>query len=200
MNEIPVEDVEGAIQATYEATVLARGPVAESIARRQARRTARLIAVAARLEEELGTDAPEVIALRQRIEGREPARVALGRRAERERRRSRLEKGQWMVYGRVVHESREPAVGVRVRLFDKDREFDDLLGETRVDEYGDFFIGPYEIEDFLEAEDPEKDQRPELYVKVYGARNRLLYDGSTHPLIEAGQVEYMEIVLPEQDE
>jgi hypothetical protein len=198
MTDLPIEDGEGAIRDAYEGLVRGRGPVAESIANRRARRAARLVAVAARLEEELGSDAPELTAIRSRIERAEPARVALEQRAERERRRPTIEKDQWVVYGRVLNHDRTPAAGVRIRLFDKDRQFDDLLGETRADEYGDYLVGPYTDEDFLEAEDePGNLQLPELYLKIYGARNKLVFDGSENARFQAGRVEYIEVVLPE---
>lgn len=192
MEQIPVEDVERAIRSMVEANDGARGPVAESVARRRVSRTARLAAAAARLEEELGSDADEVVELKARIGQVDSIRAPLDRRAERERRRPRLGPHEWMVYGRVENADRSPAEGVRVRVFDKDRKFDDLLGEAKVDEFGDFVAGPYHERDFLES----GEGAPELYLKIYGSRNRLLYDGSKQPRFEAGRVEYFEIVLP----
>lgn len=192
MDEIPVEDVGRALQSLAKANEAARGPVAESIARRRATRLARLAAAAARLEEELGSDADDVVELKSRIGRVDTTRVALERRAERERRRPLLKPHEWMVYGRVVNHDKSPAEGVRVRVFDKDRKFDDLLGESKVDEFGDFVVGPYHERDFLES----GEGAPELYIKVYGAQNRILFDGSKQPRFEAGRIEYFEIVLP----
>jgi hypothetical protein len=203
MSEIPLEDVQRAIQAVVDATGSARGPAAESVARRKAARVARLVAVAARLEQELGSDSPEVVELKARIVGTDTSRIRLAERGERERRRPDVQPREWMVYGRVVTHDGSPATGVRVRLFDKDRKYDDLLGETRVDEFGDFAIGPYEVVLFLEAEEPEEGEHaemPELYLKVYGARNKVVYDGSEDARFGAGRVEYFEIVLARPQE
>lgn len=195
MDEIPLEDVERALQFLVEDTAAARGPVAESVARRRATRVARLVVAAARLEEEVGSDAPEVEELKSRIGRADAGRVALHRRAERERRRPSVKPYEWMVYGTVVKHDRTPAEGVKVKLFDKDRKTDDFLGESRVDEFGDFTIGPFHERDFLESGEGS----PELYLKIHGARNKLLYDGSKNPRREVKRMEYFAIRLPEPE-
>jgi hypothetical protein len=195
MERIPIEDIQRAAQTLLDAGQSARGPVAASIAHRRAARVARLTAAAARLEEDLGSDADEVTRLKERVARTDTTRVVLDRRAERERRRPEPAPHEWMVYGRVLNADRTPAEGARVRLFDKDRKYDDFLGDTKVDEFGDFAIGPYRERDFLEA----GEETPELYLKIYGARNRLVFDGSDHARFGAGRIEYMEIVLPPPD-
>jgi len=192
MERIPVEDIQRAVQTLMDANQKARGPVVEKLAHRKASRLARLTVATARLEEVLGSDAAEVTRLKDQMGAIDSARTTLDRRGERERRRPRPAAHEWMVYGRVLNADRSPAVGVRVRLFDLDRKFDDLLGETKVDEFGDFSIGPYHERDFLES----GEKTPELYLKIYGARNKLVFDGSDDARFEAARVGYFEVVLP----
>jgi hypothetical protein len=187
-------EAEGALEALVEGIESGRGAAAAAVARRRSLRMARLAAAGVRLEDELGSDDAQVGELRDRIVLEDRVRVALDVRSERERRRPRPGPGEWMAYGRVVNAGGAPVQGARVRLFDLDRKFDDLLGETRTDEFGDWVIGPYHARDFFE----KGEGAPELYVKVYGARGKLVYSGEEEARFEAGQVEYFEIVLDDR--
>lgn len=192
MRNIPTEDVARALQALVDGASAARGPVADSVAARKTTRVARLVAATARLEQELGSDDPDVLRMKEIIRAQEPQRAVLTRRGERERRRPSPKPHEWMAYGRVVNHDGSPAKGARVRLFDLDRKYDDLLGEARVDEFGDFSIGPFHDRDFFE----HGEEAPELYLKIYGARNRLVYNGEQDARFPAGRIEYFEVVLP----
>lgn len=192
MERIPLEDVQRALKAFEDASESVRGPVAQSVARRRAGRLARLAAVLAEVEDEAGSEDPAVEALKLRIEKVDSTRIVLEKRSERERRRVKLKPHEWMVYGRVLNHDRTPATGVRIQVFDQDKKLDDVLAVTKVDEFGDFAAGPFHERDFFEP----GEEAPELYLKVYGSRNKVLYDGSKDVRLQAGRSEYFEITLP----
>jgi hypothetical protein len=77
-----------------------------------------------------------------------------------------------------------------VRVFDRDRKFDDLLGETETDETGDFFT-VYHARDFYE----KGENTPELYVMVEDAAGNELFSSRENVRPEAGQSEYFVIQL-----
>lgn len=99
---------------------------------------------------------------------------------------------QWMVAGQVLNADGAPAANVRVRVYDRDRKFDDLLGETLTDDHGDFSV-VYHERDFQE----KGENLPELYVLVEDPAGRPLYSSRDKLRYDAGRAEFFEIVLPE---
>ena len=89
-----------------------------------------------------------------------------------------------MVYGQVVDEAGEPLEGLRVQVCDRDRKYDDLLGDTETDEHGDFSV-VYHERDFAEV----GEELPELYVVVEDQGGNKLYSSRDSVRAEAGRVD-----------
>ncbi len=95
-----------------------------------------------------------------------------------------------MVYGRVFDAAGKPAAGLIVRVFDRDRKLDDLLGETETDANGDFH-SVYHARDFYE----KGENAPELYIMVEDAAGNELFSSRENVRPLAGQSEYFVIQL-----
>jgi len=184
-------ELEQALETAVGGIEASQASAAEAVARRRAQRMARLTAAATRLEGELGSDAPEVAELRGTVAAADRWRVALNRRAEREQRRPRIGPREWIVYGRVTEGDGSPVAGLRVQLFVDDRRVDASFGRARTDEFGDFALGPYHDGAFCEPDG----HPPEAFVRIYGIRNRVVFDGSESARFLAGHVTHLDIVL-----
>jgi hypothetical protein len=188
-----VRAVRAALDAFIDGSTRAAVPMMGSFAELQEKRAAHLSDAGARLEERLGEDHPRVMDLRQSFLAADGLRRSLRETAARDSRIPRLEALQWMVLGRVLDRAGEPATGMTVRVFDRDRQYDDLLGVTTTDEYGDFAV-VYHERDFAE---PGEDL-PELYVMVEDREGNQVYSSRDGLRFEAGRAEYFQIILDEQ--
>jgi hypothetical protein len=162
----------------------------ERFAALQQQRAARLASAEARLKVRLGEDHPRVVALRQAAAAAGGLEQALRTQGERAARRPRPGPHEWLVFGRVRDRAGQPQPDLRVRVFDRDRRYDDLLGETRTDAHGDFSV-VYHARDFFEA----GEGLAELYVMVSDARGNVLYTSREHLRYNAGRAEYFDVVL-----
>jgi len=192
-NEFTPDDVKTALDTFVDRSSDAAVPIMESFAELQEKRATRLADAEARLREHLGEDDPRVTALRQSAFAAEDLKRSLRTTAVRDDRLPKLRAQEWMVFGRVLDSGGRPVVGVTVRVFDRDRKYDDLLGETETDEYGDFAV-VYHERVFAEA----GEDLPELYVMVEDRQGNLLYSSRDELRYEAGRAEYFQIVLGEQ--
>jgi len=192
-NEITSDDVKTTLDAFIDASSDAGVPIMEHFAELQEKRAIRLADAEARLKVHLGEDHPQVEALRQATFSAGELERSLRTTAVRDDRLPKLEAQEWMVFGRVLDSGGRPVVGVTVRVFDRDRKYDDLLGETETDEYGDFAV-VYHERVFAEA----GEDLPELYVMVEDRQGNLLYSSRDELRYEAGRAEYFQIVLGEQ--
>lgn len=102
----------------------------------------------------------------------------------------RLKANEWLVAGNISSPDGKPLTKARVRVFDRDRKFDDLLGETKTDAQGDFSI-TYRARDFAKFGEVQ----PELFVRVEDAQGKLLHATKEKIGFKAGGVEYFEIVI-----
>jgi hypothetical protein len=193
-NEFTLEDVKGALDAFIDRSSDAAVPIMEGFAELQERRAARLTDAGARLEEHLGEDDPRVTAMRQGAFAAKDLKRSLRTTAARDDRLPKMGPQEWMVFGRVLDSGGRPVTGVRVRVFDRDRRYDDLLGETETDEYGDFAV-VYHERIFAEA----GEELPELYVMVEDRRGNQLYSSRDELRYEASRAEYFQIVLGDQE-
>jgi hypothetical protein len=192
-NEFTPDDVKAALDAFIDGSSEAALPMMRSFAELQEKRAVRLSDAEARLKERLGEAHPQVMGLRQGALAAEDLRRSLRTTATRDSRIPRLEELQWMVFGRVLDQAGRPATGMTVRVFDRDRKYDDLLGVTTTDEYGDFFV-VYHERDFAET----GENLPELYVMVEDQEGNQVYSSRDELRFEAGRAEYFQIVLDEQ--
>lgn len=101
----------------------------------------------------------------------------------------------WIVRGSVVDAAGNAVPGVLVRLFDKDRLYDDLLGATQTGKKGQFEI-KYRLQDFREGLEPGAD----LYLTVTDAEGNVLYSSKDAIRFDAGREEEYDIELPDEDD
>ena len=99
----------------------------------------------------------------------------------------------WAVFGRVLDPEGKPVRGVQVRVFDRDRKYDDLLGDTQTDDAGNFFA-VYHERDFAET----NENLPELYVMVNDEAGNLLYSSRDNVRSNPQRIEFFEIRLNAQ--
>ncbi len=188
-----LDQAEEALESMLEQASQAQGLGLQRFAALQERRAQRLGLVSKRLEPALGSEHPRVVALKQAASVAGALQRNVAATARREGRRPRVKPHEWAVFGRVVDAKGHPVAGVRVRVFDKDRRYDDLLGETTTDEFGDFAV-VYHVRDFLEA----GEKAPELYLEVRDKRGQVLFSSEEVLRYNAGRAEYFEVVLEEE--
>jgi len=102
----------------------------------------------------------------------------------------KADKTPWIVKGQVTDAKGEPASAVFVRLYDKDRQFDDLLGAVTTDDEGYYEI-TYRKQDFKEGLETGAD----LYVTVEDAKGRELFRSDKAVRFDAGKEETIDVQL-----
>lgn len=97
------------------------------------------------------------------------------------------------VQGRVVErESKLPLAGIRVRAYDKDLLFDDVLGDAVTNDRGEFAIS-YSKRDFSKL----FEAHPDLYFRVFDrGGKRVIHSTADHVRWNAGHHETVEIEVP----
>ncbi|HUH98326.1 MAG TPA: hypothetical protein VLZ89_13260 [Anaerolineales bacterium] len=186
----PQETAQNLADAMMQTANSAVAPTLSHLSQLQEQRAARLAAAADRLKSSLGADNARVIALTQFAQAVGLLGQTLNVEATRAARQPAVGPNEWLVYGRVLDVQAQPVAGVQVRVFDRDRKYDDLLGDTMTDELGDFAV-IYHERDFAEV----REANPDLYVMVSDSAGTLLYSSRDQVRFEAGRVEYFEIVL-----
>lgn len=165
-------------------------PAFSTFAQFQKQRADRLKQGLKQIKKDLGADSPE-FALAQAAQKRAALlNMQFATQSARIKHRPVPKANEWMVYGQVVDASSGPVAGVRVRVFDHDRKYDDLLGDTQTDENGEFSV-IYHERDFLES----NENLPELYVMVTDEKGNLLYTSKDNLRFNAGRSEYFLIQL-----
>lgn len=96
----------------------------------------------------------------------------------------------WKVVGRIMDNQQRPVAQATVRLYDKDHQYDDLLGKTKTDNKGEFELS-YRTEDFKES----IDAWPDLYIKVSDQNGQVLHESKKAVRYNAGKVEKYDVVL-----
>jgi hypothetical protein len=96
----------------------------------------------------------------------------------------------WVGRGRVTDEDGQGLGGLLVRLFDKDRRYDDKLGAALTDDEGHFEI-MYRVQDFREGDEPG----PDLYLTVTDREGNTLYSSEEAIKFDAGRVESFDITI-----
>jgi len=156
----------------------------------QQRRAARMTEIASVLGDQLGSNNPDVLALQAAAGSVVQLKTQVAQQAARLKNWPKPKPNEWLVFGTVMDASGSPVSGVNVRVFDRDRKYDDLLGDTSTDENGDFSV-IYHERDFKEP----GENLPDLYVMVSDANGKLLYSSRDSVRYEAGRSEYFAIRL-----
>jgi hypothetical protein len=168
----------------------AQAPLLDRFAAAQSRRAASLTTAAMQLQQALGENDPQVIAVQRAALAANRFKVVVAERSAQEAWRPKIGRLEWMAHGRVLDESGKPAGGLHVRVFDRDRKYDDLLGDTISDAQGRFAV-TYHQRDFAEV----RENLPELYVLVEDEAGQVLYSARDAVRFSAGRAEYFEIQL-----
>ncbi len=191
--KITPKDVERITDKLLSDVTAASDQTLQQFADLQQARAQRLTDVHQRLQDSLGEDHPRVKALAAAASAASELRETLKRTAERRAKRPKISAHEWIVFGQVRSAQGEPQQGLRVRVFDRDRKYDDLLGDTYTDEHGDFAV-IYHERDFAES----GEGLPELYVMVENDQGELLYSSLDQLRFQAGRAEYFDIELSEK--
>jgi len=165
-------------------------PAISIFAKFQEERASRLQRSLKQIKKDLGDEHPDYIATKAAAENAGAMNMQFLSQSARIKSRPMPKAHEWVVFGQVLDASGVPVRGLRVRVFDRDRKYDDLLGETETDENGDFSV-TYHERDFKEA----GENLPELYVLVSDARGTELYTTRDDVRFRAGRSEYFLIRL-----
>jgi hypothetical protein len=184
------KQLQDTLQHALRQAAQAGAPALQAFSRIHERRAARLADMAKVLQEKLGKDHPQVVALESLAGKMTALKGHLADQATRVKRWPTPRTNEWMVFGTVTDEQGEPASGLIVRVYDRDRKYDDLLGETTTDEFGGFSV-VYHERDFMETGEAQ----PDLYVMVSDTDGNTLYTSRDNIRFEAGRSEYFAIGL-----
>jgi hypothetical protein len=168
-----------------------QGTALKQIAAGQERRTALLAEAEKRLVARFGDEDPRVLSLRAQLAGAEELTAELASAATRRERLSGLRENERLIHGHIADPDGKPLAGLRVRVFDRDHKFDDLLGDTTTDELGDFAI-VYHDRDFAEV----REAKPELFIMVEDARGQPLFSSRDKVTLTGSRIDSFQIVLP----
>lgn len=190
---MPIPDVDAAqleemLQHIVGKAAEAGIPSLGMLAQLQQNRAARMNGVVKALRAELGKDHPRVMAAEAAASSVSEFANQAGTRMKRADKFPVPGPNEWVVFGTVVDAQGNPAGGLTTRVFDRDRKYDDLLGETVTDGLGDFSV-IYHERDFGET----RENLPELYVMVSDASGKVVYSSRDSVRFESGRSEYFAI-------
>jgi hypothetical protein len=188
--ELTPEESMHHLYAALQLYGLAQTIVLDEFATLQNRRAKRLEKAEARIAAKLGEEHPRVVALRRAQARTGRLQRELRDNAARTAKLRELKPYEWMVYGQVVDSRGKPVPDLVVRVFDRDRKYDDMLGYTTTDKFGDFFL-VYHERAFYEPDEGA----PELYLRVEDADGKELYSSKDEIRYEGGRLEYFMIEL-----
>lgn len=187
-----VAQVRKTIQNIFTQATSSQAGLLSRFSAAQQRRAVVFKAAETKLAEKRGEDDPDVIELRRASTSANLLQSTLKVNSVRSTRLPKLGLHEWMVFGHVTDAAGQPAADLSVRVFDRDRKLDDLLGETTTDDMGDFSV-VYHERDFAEL----REEMPELYVMIEDDAGKLLYSSRESFRPASGRAEYFEIKLGE---
>ncbi|WP_414569483.1 hypothetical protein [Nostoc sp. CCY 9925] len=190
-NDIPLDNIQNLFNELQKQTNDATIANFTQLASLQQQRATRLAGAEARLKATLGENHPQVIGLREAASFANQLQQNLQTTVTRTQRRPQVKPGEWVVFGTVIDAQGNPVSGVRVRIFDRDYVYDDLLGDIETDEFGDFAVIYHQC-DFADI----IEKKPDLYIRVNDKQGNEVYSSQDSIRYHAGQAEFFEIVLP----
>ena len=150
-----------------------------------------------RLSRKLGADHPRVRRIAERIESNRSLLKDLDVQIERSKTGvPEHDEKSWVGHGRVMDSDRKGVAGLRVALHDEKGELVRELGFSQTDKRGYFSI-TYSTTG--EAK-PGIDESTKLFLHVSDREDRILYRGKSPLYLRIGQVDYLEISLPREEE
>jgi len=181
---------DAALQAGTAQAAQTSVPALNTFAQVQQRRAGRMTEIATVLAGQLGSNNPDVLAIQDAAKSVAQLKTQVAQQATRLKNWPKPRPNEWVVFGTVTDAQGNPAAGLTVRVFDRDRKYDDLLGDTNTDESGDF-SAIYHERDFKET----GENLPDLYVMVMDASGKVIYSSRDSVRYEAGRSEYFAIRL-----
>ncbi len=188
--QVDPTQLQNLLQGMIQRSATVGGPAINTFSQLQERRAARLTDVANVISENFGRKHPDAVAAQTLAGSTNEFKTQMESQATRLKSWPRPRSNEWIVFGTVTDTQDDPVSDLTVRVFDKDRKFDDLLGETSTDENGSFSI-VYHERDFKET----GENLPDLYVMVSDSTGKLLYSTRDQVRFEAGKSEYFMIKL-----
>lgn len=152
-----------------------------------------------RLTEKLGKDNPRIQAMQTKI----IANNELVRNLKVETLRAKteapvVESDSWVVHGRVLNNQLDPVVRVKAALYDKSGCIVEACGSEDTDKTGYFKLVMKNVADDT-AGRTEKNEPEAAFLYVLD-RNNVVVHRDKRPLpVKAGQVQYLEVVLDDED-
>jgi hypothetical protein len=192
-SQVDAAELQGASNSLVKQAAGAGTPAVNAFAQLQQRRAGRLELAAKALRDKFGAKDPDAVAVAAMAQAAADRKVQLDLQTSRLKQWPKPRANEWMVFGTVWDKKGAPAPDLTVRVFDKDRKYDDLLGETETDANGDFAI-VYHERDFKET----RENLPELYVMVLDVSGKVLYTSRDSVRFGAGRSEYFAIHLGAQ--
>ncbi|MBN2388425.1 MAG: hypothetical protein JXB85_15520 [Anaerolineales bacterium] len=192
-DQVDPQQLQEAAAGMLSRAVGAGAPALKTFADLQQRRATRLKQSAKTLKSRLGADHPAVKEIEALEKSASGMKARLEAQAARIKRLPLLRSHEWVVFGTVLDQQAKPAAGLTVRVFDRDRKYDDLLGETETDADGQFAV-VYHERDFMEV----GENLAELYVMVSDSSGKTLYSSRDNLRYESGRSEYFAIRLGEK--
>jgi hypothetical protein len=188
--DVDPEEVKVQLRGVMQQAALGGAPALDTFTQLQQRRVARLKKAGTVLKSKLGKDHPAVLEIEALEKSTANLKVHYEKQTTRLKRFPKLHPNEWIVFGVVTDPQGNPASSLTVRVFDKDRKYDDLLGETETGESGDFFV-IYHERDFKET----GENLPDLYLMINDPSGKAVYSSRDSIRYEAGRMEYFKIVL-----
>ncbi len=188
--QIDPTQLQNLLQSMMQQSATVGGSALDTFSQLQERRAARLADAAKAISDNFGKKHPDAVALQTLTDTTNEFKSQMDSQATRLKSWPKPRSNEWIVFGTVTDTQDNLVSGLTVRVFDKDRKFDDLLGETNTDENGAFSI-VYHERDFKET----GENLPDLYVMVSDAAGKLLYSTRDQVRFEAGKSEYFAIQL-----
>jgi hypothetical protein len=178
------------LQSMLHQSAAAGGPALSMFSKLQERRATRLADSIKVISEKFGKKHPDAVAMQTLAGSMAGLKTQIDSQAAHLKSWPKPRPNEWIVFGTVTDAKDEAVGGLTVRVFDKDRKLDDLLGETNTDENGTFSI-VYHERDFKET----GENLPDLYVMVSDSAGKLVYSTRDRIRFEAGKSEYFAIRL-----
>ncbi len=188
--QIDPTQLQNLLQNMMQQSATVGGSALDTFSQLQARRAARLADAAKVISDSFGKKNPDAVVMQTLTDTTNEFKVQMDSQATRLKSWPKPRPNEWIVFGTVTDAQNNPVSNLTVRIFDKDRKLDDLLGETNTDDNGTFSV-VYHERDFKET----GENLPDLYVMVSDAAGKLLYSTRDQVRFEAGKSEYFAIQL-----
>lgn len=179
-----------ALQNAHQQAIQAGAPALKTFSQLQERRATRVNLIAKALKEKLGQEHLDVVTMTDFANRLVALKTDLAEQVTRLQSWPTPGPKEWLVCGTVTDEQGKLAAGMTVRVFDRNRKFDDLLGKTSTDASGGFSIS-YPEKLFKKV----RSELPDLYLMVSYAKGNTLYTSKDSIRFASGRSEYFAIGL-----